>query len=551
MKILILLITLLANIAYADEVKISVYPQEPIMGESFNVTFKVISKNGTDPIINFNPGPGIEVTGRQEAGVTTSTSYINGHLSVERSVSIMYEMIATRAGSKYLRNISVDINGNEIRHKNVRIRILKMAKKPKNIMAVAEVDKEEAFVGESILVRYYLYNRVTVNTTDIKKFPKLNKFLKRYHQERMTAQKVRYNGEIYTRRVLYTAQLFADKAGDYKIDPITLRVQYYPNRSNTYSNLGIGLGLRKQMSSTVTSKPIRIKVKKLPVANMPKYFTGLVGKHEFSLTQNKNKFLVNDPIELKFTVKGKGALELFEAPNFLDNPSIEEFDANSDLVVANNFSATKSFNITHLGRGAVKIPETKIPLSYFDPIKKEYVTVYVDLKTIVVAGSGQYVPSKENKRPENKTQRTSAPITKREKRNLTPIYKLTNSYVYNSNYINYILLVLFLLLSGFGISKYIKTKVTKEHDLVKEIKKNGADFGKLHSLISMLGHGHDMREVVENSNLDSNTKKTFFDLIERCEKDYTKNGVSKKYKIKSKYLNNIVQVIDEQNETLL
>lgn len=550
MKILILLITLLVNTAFADEVQISVYPKEPVMGESFNVTFKVISKEATDPIINFNPSSGLEVTGREEAGVTTSTTYINGHLSVERSASIVYEMISTTSGSKYLRNINIDLNGKQIKHKNIRIRVLKTAKKPKSVMAVAEVDKEEAFVGESILVRYYLYNRVTVNTTDIKKFPKLNKFLKRYHQERITAQKVRYNGEIYTRRIIYTAQLFADRAGDFKIDPITLRVQYYPNRANSYSGFGIGLGLRRQMSTTVTSKPILIKVKKLPVATMPKYFTGLVGKHEFVLTQNKNKFLVNEPIELKFSVKGKGALELFEAPNFLDNPAIEEFDTSSDLVVANDFSATKTFNITHLGRDSVRIPETKIPLSYFDPEKKEYVTVNVDLKAIIVAGSEQYVPSKENKRPGQGIKRKNIPTPKVENRNLTPIYKLTNSYIYNSKYINFILLLILLILSGFGILKYIKNNKNKEDDLIKEIKKEGADFGRLHELISRLGEGHDMREIIEQSQLNRETKDSFIKLIDRCEKDYAKNGVSKKYKIKPKHLSNIIKMIDEVNENL-
>lgn len=550
MKVLILLFIFILNTAFAAEVNISIYPKEPVVGESFNVSFKVISKNGTDPIINFNPGPGLEVTGRDEAGVTTSTSYINGHLSVERSVTIVYEMIATTAGSKYLRNVRVDINGEQINHKNIRIPILKTAKKPKNIMAIAEVDKEEAFVGESILVRYYLYNRVTVNTTDIKKFPKLDKFLKRYHQERMVAQKVRYNGEIYTRRVLYTAQLFADKAGNFKIDPITLKIQYYPNRANSYSSLGIGLGLRRQMSTTVTSKPIKIRIKKLPVDTMPPNFTGLVGKHEFKLTQNKNKFLVNDPIELNFSVKGKGALELFEAPNFLDNPAIEEFDATSDLTIANDFTATKTFKITHLGRAAVKIPETKIPLSYFDPETLKYITEYVELKPILVAGSGQFVPSRENKRPQIKKGPIKSPIPRTLKRNLTPIYKLSNSYIYSSKYINMILIVIFLIASGFGITKYLNNKVAKENDLIKEIKSDGADFGRLYSLISLLGNGHDMRDILDNSQLDKITKKVLLNLVDKCEKDYAKNGISKKYKIKSKHLNNIVKFIDEKDEAL-
>ena len=549
MKLLVLIIAFITQLAFADEVQITVYPKEPVVGESFNVTFKVISKNGTDPIINFNPSSGLEVTGREEAGVTTSTSYINGHLSVERSVSIVYEMIATTAGSKYLRNISIDLNGAEINHKNVRIPVLKTARKPKNIMAIAEVDKEEVFVGESILVRYYLYNRVTVNTTDIRKFPKLDKFLKRYHQERMRAEKVRYNGEIYTRRVLYTAQLFADKPGDFKIDPISLKVQYYPNRANTYSGLGLGLGLRKQMSSTVSSKPIVIKVKALPVDNMPKYFTGLVGKHDFTLTQNKNKFLVNDPIELKFTVKGKGALELFQAPNFLDNPAIEEFDSSSDLVVNSDFSASKTFNITHLGRGSVKIPQSKLPLSYFDPEKMEYVTVYVELKPITIAGSGTYVPSSKKVEPQkNNNVGSIRPVQK--KTDLTPVYKFTNSYIYRSKYINYVLIfILFGLISFSGI-RYYQNYRRQEPDLVKEIKKDGADFGRLHGLISQVGEGHDLREIVEGSKLKANTKKSMLALIEKCEKDYAKNGVSKKYKVKSKDLKHIVEYINEQNEYL-
>ena len=59
----------------------------------------------------------------------------------------------------------------------MRIIVLKTARRAKDIMAIAIADKESAFVGESIIVRYYLYNKIQVNTTDIKRFPKLSKFL--------------------------------------------------------------------------------------------------------------------------------------------------------------------------------------------------------------------------------------------------------------------------------------------------------------------------------------------------------------------------------------
>lgn len=542
----IILMLIAINVASANELIVSIEPKEPVVGESFNVTFKVITQNGTDPIINFNPSPGIEVLGRQEAGITTSTSYINGNLSVERSISIVYEMVSTSYGTKYLRDIEVEVNGAKAKYKNLRIPVLKMAKRPKNIMAIAEVDKDEVYVGESILVRYYLYSKVSINGTDIKKFPKLGKFLKRYHQEKSIAQKVRYNGEIYTRRVLYTAQLFADKAGDYKIDPITLRVQYLKSSQGGYNNFGFGF--RRQMSTTVTSKSLNIKVKKLPVEQMPSHFTGLVGKHSFTLTQNKNKFLVNDPIEIKVTVKGEGALELFELPNLFKDPNIEEFDTNNELEVASDFLGTKIFNLTLLGRAAVSLPQADIPLSYFDPETEKYVTQYLKLKAIKVAGTSQFVPSQghsEDKSPPPSRTRTSEVI---QKTNLMPVYTFANSYLYSSKYINLSFIGILLCLFSFFSYKKYRNYTQKEKDFFQVVKKEGVNFGRLHMMVLKLGDGSDMRDIIQKSGLNTDSKKYFTKLIDTCEKEYSENGHSKVYKVKTKYLKDVIKTIEENND---
>jgi len=168
--------------AIGGEIKISVQPESPVMGESFNIVFKVITEDGTDPIVSFEP-QGIEVLGKQETGISTKTTYINGKLTVERSITIVYEVVAQKSGTKYLRRIVAEVNGKKIKHRTYPVRVLSQAKKAAKILAVAIVDKESAFVGESILVRYYLYSKVQVSSTGIKKFPKLDKFLKRFHQE--------------------------------------------------------------------------------------------------------------------------------------------------------------------------------------------------------------------------------------------------------------------------------------------------------------------------------------------------------------------------------
>jgi hypothetical protein len=544
MKLFLFFILFISQFAFADGVKVVVDPKEPLLGESFNVTFKVVTKNGTDPIINFNP-QGLEVISRQETGISTRTSYMNGQLSVERSISITYEMIANKSGSTYLKDINVELNGKLIKHPTVRIIVLKTARRSKDIMAIAIVDKESAFVGESILVRYYLYNKIQVNTTDIKRFPKLDKFLKRYHQEKMRAERVQYNGDIYTRRIIYTAQLFAEKAGQYKIDPITLNVQF-TKRSSRYNNLGFGFG--KSRSKSVTSKAILIEIKALPIENVPPFFTGLVGNHDFKLQLNRNKFVVNEPIEMKLTVKGEGALELYESPEILKNSQVEQFDTNSELVVASDFTATKTFNITYLGRESFSEKSKVMPFAFFDTQKMEYVTINLNLGSIVVAGGQQVVRSQGNKTEGPEDEPFKEVFKPKIKIDLTPIYKFNNSYLYNKKYIIIFLIFILIIVSGYKGIGFYKNKLLLKPELYKLIEKEGVDYGRLHKLISNLGQGTNMEDVIIKSKLTSGTKKYFLELIMKCEHDYKNDGKIRTYKLKKKSLVEIIELLNEKNE---
>lgn len=545
MKFIILALVFISQLSLANEVQVIVDPKEPILGESFNVVFKVVTKNGTDPIINFNP-QGIEVISRNETGISTRTSYVNGHLSVERSISITYEMIPNRAGRAYLRDINIELNGNTIKHKTVTINVLKAPRRAKNILAMAIVDKDSAYVGESILVRYYLYNKIQVNTTDIKRFPKLDKFLKRYHQEKMRAERVRYNGEIYTRRVIYTAQLFAEKPGTYKIDPITLNVQYM-QRSPGYNSLGFGFG--KARSKTVTSQAISFEVKPLPAENVPPHFTGLVGDHTFRLEMSKKKYLVNEPIEMKLTVVGNGALELYESPEILKNNEVEKFDANSDLVVGSDFTATKSFNITYLGREPFKTESQSIPLAYFDPQQQKYITVNLKLDSITVAGGASKARSNGNNVEDPTPPVSSFPKVVIPKKDLTPVYKFKNSYLYNKTYILLTLGFILLISLLYKSVQWYLSVISKRPELLKLIEKEGVDYGSLHKLISAIGQGTDMVQIVERSNLTGPTKQYLMDLIKKCEADYKESGKTKSYKVKKKILVEVVENLNKSYET--
>lgn len=529
----------------ADSLEVTVEPREPVVNENFKVVFEVTTEQGTDPIVNFDP-LNVEVISRSETGIRTRTTYINGRLSTERSLTIVYEMVATRGGSAFLRNINVDLNGSRIEHRTVRINILKTPKRARDILVRAEVDKDEAFVGESILVRYYLYNRAPVVSTDIKKFPKLENFLKRYHQEKMTAERVELNGSIYTRRVMYTAQLFASEAGEYDIDPITLGVQYSRGGSSPFDSFGLGSRYGQSRNLTVSSPSVPIRVKALPIENVPASFTGLVGKHDFKLELNKNKFVVNEPIELTLKVAGTGALELYEAPRIFTEQSVEQFETSSDLMVREDFSASKSFLYTYLGREAQVIENKRIPFSYFDPESLQFKTEYIDLGQIIIAGrSGSAAKADPAVDPDSRPVEREGPPPQRT-RTFEPLYKLAATYSYNALHIAAILglILIVCLLSVFREKLF--TRKGRKKGLIAEIGRNGVNYSRLHGMISRLGSGADMKDTVRGSALSEQSKQFLIDLIDKCEAQYKESGATKSFRVPKKFLRELSSAIEEK-----
>ena len=79
-------------------------------------------------------------------------------------------------------------------------------------------------------------------------------------------------------------------------------------------NSGFGFGNQRFKNKDLSSPMVEIEVLPLPTEGVPSSFTGLVGEHEFNLSVPKTKYLVNEPIEIKLEVKGKGALENLDAP---------------------------------------------------------------------------------------------------------------------------------------------------------------------------------------------------------------------------------------------
>lgn len=390
MKLLFFIMMIMTSfILRAEDVEVLVEPKEGVVNESFFVTFKVKTSGSEEPYISFTPY-GASVLGKRSQGLSISTVVINGKFTTTKEQAVVYELLAERQGQVYLRNIKVEMNGKTLPVKEVRINVLSEPRRVPDAFIEAEASKTKVYLGEGLDVNYYLYFKSSISANDVKEFPKLNKFIKRFHHINSPPETVQYKGQVLRRILVYSARLYPEKIGNAVLDPMKISVQIV---ENDYSS-GFGFGNQRFKNKDLSSPNIEIEVLPLPSEGVPASFTGLIGEHEFNLTVPKSKYLVNEPIEAKLEVKGKGALENFDAPLIYTDNNLENFDTKSEVSELGMQAAKKIFEYTLLARGPVKINSRDIAFAYFEPSTGKYVEKKVAIPPLEV--SGQALPAGES-----------------------------------------------------------------------------------------------------------------------------------------------------------
>ncbi|PIK14466.1 BatD family protein [Halobacteriovorax sp. JY17] len=546
-KIISLILMLLTLTSFGSEkVSISILPNAPVLNEPFELIFKIKLTGDEEPYISFDPG-GASVTGRSNGGVSLKTTIINGKFTTSKEVTYVYSMLSTRRGTLYIKNIEVDFGGGKTEKlKNLRINILREPQKPKDIFVMAIPSKTEVYVGEGFDVNYYLYQRVNVMGSELEKYPALGDFLKRFHLVNETIETVRFKDELYRRSLKYSARLFAQKAGKAQIDPLKLKVQYSSGTSR--SNFGFGIQLGQVRVRSFQSEKVEINVLPLPTENVPPYFSGLVGEHDFTLQVPRTKYVVNEAIEAKLEVQGVGALEAYEAPKLFKHKDLEEFDTKGEIQPINNQIQKKTFEYTYLARSSFDIEAHVEKVAYFDPVKKEYVTKEIQVPKISISGGA--VKSSSYSNSEKVKSEQLLPITSEEKSPLGIVgvnlgkVKTSNKII---NLINYIFAGVFLLLviSLFFVRKRLSTNMEISKEIIRDILKGNLSFSSLYSVLSLISDdlGKNVGEKVRESSLSEGAKSYFLSLLDSLERGTYSTEKGGKGKVNKKHFKELRQVI--------
>ena len=415
------------------EPRIQVHTAPNPVSEGESVNFRIsVELDSTAQISEPSySAPDFEMVG-QSNSIDIVTIMENGRFIPRRKNSYTYILLPRKAGLLSIGNISVQVAGKKFTAEDVKVKVEKgdpsarprtgiIGAAPKNeeedeaLRNVPDEDparfrptrpgqadagtfnlnsdftvrlhlsKRKAYAGEPIVAEYYLYDFGNLTRVDIKKWPTFNGFWKEDLEipTRFDFQDEFASGRRVRRALLGRFALFPVKPGKLEISKLIVNGTFIANAERARPNdpFSTFFGLRTVRQASHSSQEEVIQVEPLPEQGKPADFNGAVGSFEIQLQPGRTSSRVNEPVTLKFAVKGTGNFHALEAPEFKfpDGLEVYETSANVQASAARGVSVdlekSVSFDILIVPRREGKFSVPAFDWSYFDVAAGAYKTL--------------------------------------------------------------------------------------------------------------------------------------------------------------------------------
>lgn len=398
MKKIIFILTFiisLTNVSFAQKLTAQASKTRVAVGEQFQISFTINTScnNFQAPsLVNFDVYSG--------PNQSSSMTFVNG--SMNQSVSLSYIIAAKKEGKFTIGPASVNINGGNIQSNSITIEVVKGNTNPQNqnnqssqnsistaenvndnLFIKTSVDKTKAYQGEQITVTHKVYSRYPQlrGFQDIK-FPNYNGF---WTQDMPSNQQIQLTNEIvngvnYQVAELKRTYMFAQRSGKLEIEPMNVEcaVRKQSNRRPRDIWEQMMGGGYEDVIIAIKSKPIIIEIIPLPESKKPEGFSGAVGNYSFKTQLSNDKIKANDAINLTISLSGSGNIKLIEPSPIHFPEDFETYDpkVKENIVAgANGVNGSKTFDYLIIPRHEGDYKIDQLNFSYFDPQKKEYITI--------------------------------------------------------------------------------------------------------------------------------------------------------------------------------
>ncbi len=467
---------------HAQKLEAQVSKNKVAVGEGFQLAYTVNSGNCSD----FRP-PSLSDFDASGPSQNSSMQIINGNVS--QSLTLSYYMAARKEGKFVIGPASIVANGKKIQSNSITIEVTKVGTNPGSSAPSAQpssgaatsdddlfvrtfVSKSTCFQGEQIIITHKIYSRVSCGVKDIK-LPAYSGFWSQ--ADRQTGQtgwqSENLDGIRYNVATIATTYAFPQHAGKLSIEPIELEmvVRRKSNRPprDIFEQM-MGVNGYEDVLVKIKSKPVSVDVSALPESDKPVGFSGAVGNFNFKAELSKATVKANDAVNLKITLQGKGNIKLVEAPSIVFPESFETYEPkiNESIAISGGVSGTKTYDYLLIPRQSGDFVIKDLNFSYFDPVKKQYISIPSPEFKINVQPGAEGSSAKVYSGQKKHIEETENDIRYIKKGDLL---LQTTHYEFFSSHLHYLLLFLpVLLLTGFIILRRRYIKANSNISLVKE-----------------------------------------------------------------------------------
>ncbi len=368
-----MMLLLLGASAHALEVETELDRSRIAVGEEAILQIKVSGADGVE-VQRIPDAPGLSISYR---GMSRSFQWINGR--TWSGVVLSFAIRPQRSGTFTVPPIEIRTGNTISRSRSVQIVAIQGTVQPKSSRSEAssravyrktEVAKSRVYIGEPILVRYYLlHTGIQFDQMPLlRELPQTKWCVQRHFDEKVDESLEKFQSAELVKTHLATFLLIPAMKGRQVIRGGEVVVSYI-------SDEGLFPFPRQ---ARVNLEETAVEVLPLPEAGRPKDFSGNVGSFTMDVAHEKKKLKVFDETTVKVVIRGSGNFITMSPPVYDEPKGIKVVKGVGDAQIelkGNSIEGVKEFIFTLIPERSGEIDAGEVQFNFFDPATGVYRTL--------------------------------------------------------------------------------------------------------------------------------------------------------------------------------
>lgn len=378
--------------AAIDTVEFDVQPRALRVGET--TTCKITIKGsggGGAPTLP-------DIPGFQLVGTSSQQSYSISPEGQQSSVSHLYQLVATQAGTFQIGPFSYPANGRNFELPAVEVKVISGSEGDRTasnrqedfLFATLTASQTNVYIQQPVQLELALYWR----ELNIDQEVSLNGFdstgLKLGAWQNLPVTREIVRDQVYEVR-RFRCQAIPLTAGAFTLNP-QLRVQVLVRQSRSRSDPFFGNGAFDDMffgrfraqPTDVSVAPLALVIRDLPAEGKPAEFSGAIGQFKLDAQAQPRNVQVGEPVTMNIRISGNGNLDTVTAPRLAPNDDFRSYEPK--LLTQDQAGGQKIFEQVLIPKGSASTNLPAITFAFFNPESGRYERQTIEPISILVQG---------------------------------------------------------------------------------------------------------------------------------------------------------------------